>query len=71
MRDNTYADFQSNHQAIINDNSFTIYWLEFDDTPVITLAEIDGELQTVLSYPVKENGAHPIPRGSLVDIPTE
>ena len=71
MRDNTYADFQSNHQAIINDNSFTVYWLEFDDTPVITLTEIDGELQTVLSYPVKENGAHPIPRGALVDIPTE
>lgn len=60
MEDDTYQEFRNNHRLIVADETFKVYWLEFEETPIITLAVINGIQQTVLSYPVKPGGAHEI-----------
>lgn len=70
MTEDTYSEFRSRHAAAVNDSTFRRYWLEFDEeNPVVTIAEIDGVPQTVLSYPVKT--AHEITNNiPIFDFPT-
>lgn len=66
----TYRSFQEANPAIISDEGFKLFWLEFDyDNPIVVQTVINGVYQTVVSYRIK--AYHELQRAWLKDYPTD